>query len=179
MPLLIAIGTATTPPPPRRRRSHFGPMAGPIDQDALRQFWLSAPAGRLCPWEVAKSLGLREASRELHGGQPNLEWIASRLTKSGGGAPTRAAVHELFAKIDGDPEWFPGKHSGVKRGPRPLLTAAKRRCIAASAMAAKKRDQEPCVAAVVNACPAATLNPRMGMPSCASAIDGDAGGPRI
>ena len=136
-----------------------------MDQDALRHFWLSAPAGRLCPWEVAKALGLREASRELHGGQPNLEWIASRLTKSGGGAPTRAAMHELFAKIDSDPEWFPGKHSGAKRGPKPLLTAAKRRCIAASAMASKrKRDQEPCVAAVVNACPAATLNPQTGKP---------------
>ena len=100
-------------------------MACPVNQDALRQVWLSAPAGRLCPWEVAKALGLREASRELHGGQPNLEWIASRVTKSGGGAPTRAAMHELFAKIDSDPEWFPGKHSGAKRGPKPLLTAAK------------------------------------------------------
>ena len=102
----------------------------------------------------------------MHGGQPNLAWIASQLTKSGGGAPTRAALHELFAKIDGDPEWFPGKHSGVKRGPKPLLTAAKRRCIAASAMAAKKRNLEPCVAAVVNACPAATLNLGTGKPFC-------------
>ncbi|CAK0797152.1 unnamed protein product [Prorocentrum cordatum] len=156
----------TPPASPGQKPLFASPMSGPIDQDALRQFWPSAPAGRLSPWEVVEALGLREASKEVHGGQPNMEWVAARLTKSGGGAPARAAVHTLFTKIDGDPEWFPGRHSGAKRGPKPLLTAAKRRCIAASAMAAKKRDQEPYVAAVVIACPAATLNPGAGKPFC-------------
>ena len=64
-----------------------------------------------------------------------------------------SALHELFAKIDADPDWFPGKHSGAKRGPAPLLTPAKRLCIARSAMAAKSSGDEPCVAAVVHNCP--------------------------
>ena len=38
-----------------------------LDQDALRKLWLEAPEDRLCAWEVAKALGLREASKELHG----------------------------------------------------------------------------------------------------------------
>ena len=148
-------------------------MAAPISQDALRTFWRSAPEGRLCPWEVAKALGLREASKELHGGQANLPWIAARVTKVGGGHPSPASLHELFGKVDGDPDWFPGKHSGTKRGPKPLLTKSKRMCIARSAMAAKRnRDDEPCVAAVVHACPTATLNPQTKKPFCDKTIRG-------
>ena len=116
-------------------------MVSAISQDALRHFWSSAPQGRLGPWEVAKALGLREASKEIHGELPNLAWIAERLTKKGGGHPTRQSLHELFAKVDSDPDWFPGKHSGVKRGPAPLLTQAKRRAIAQSAMAEPSRNQ--------------------------------------
>ena len=49
-------------------------MAGPIDQDALRQFWRSAPTGRLCPWEVAKALGaIKEAEMEGAVGALTLE----------------------------------------------------------------------------------------------------------
>ncbi|CAK0800003.1 unnamed protein product [Prorocentrum cordatum] len=165
------VAERTPPASPWQKRRHCAgafasPMSGPIGQGTRRQFWLSAPAGRLSPWGVAKALGLREASEEVHGGQPNMERVAARLTKSGGGAPTRAAAHALFTRIDSDPGWFPGKRSGAKRGPKPLLTAAQRRCVAASAKAAKKRDQEPCVAAAVNACPAATLNPGAGKPFC-------------
>lgn len=109
--------------------------------------------------------GLREASKEIHGGVPNLPWIAQRVTKVGGGNPDRASLHELFAKVDADPQWFPGKHNGAKRGPPVLLTAAKRRCIAESAMAAKKnKHQEPCVKAVILACPDATRNPNTKKP---------------
>ena len=140
-------------------------MAEAISQDALRALWTSAPNGRLCPWEVAKALGLREASRELHGGAPRLPWIAGRLEKVGGGSPSTQALHELFAKIDADPEWFPGKHTGAKRGPKPVLTPGKRKAIAASAMSAKRRrGEEPCVAAIVQACPASTWNPNTGAP---------------
>ena len=55
-----------------------------MDQDSLRSFWLHAQDGRLRPWEQAKALGLREASRELHKGKTNLLWIAARVTKVGG-----------------------------------------------------------------------------------------------
>ena len=58
-----------------------------MDQEGLRAFWLHAQDGRICPWEQAKALGLREASRELHKGKTNLLWIAARVTKVGGGHP--------------------------------------------------------------------------------------------
>ena len=142
-----------------------------INQDSLRELWHSAPQGRLSAWETAKALGLREASKELHGGTPNLPWIAARVTKIGGGNPGTSALCELFQKVDADSDWFPGKHGGAKRGRKPLLTPAKRRCIAKSAMAAKRnRQEEPCVAAVVHACPKATLNPETKLPFCEKTI---------
>ena len=36
-------------------------------QEQLRDMWLHAQDGRLCAWEQAKALALREVSRELHG----------------------------------------------------------------------------------------------------------------
>ena len=45
---------------------------------ALREAWLSAPEGRLCPWQQARALALREASAEIHGA-PWLPWIAESL----------------------------------------------------------------------------------------------------
>ena len=110
----------------------------------LKELWRGGQDGRLSPWEVAKALGFREASKELHGGEPNLPWIASRVTKIGGGHPSAQSLWELFAKIDADPEWYPGKHNGKRRGPKPLFNAAKRLCVARSAMAAKtNQGQEP------------------------------------
>ena len=100
---------------------------------ALREAWLSAPEGRLCPWQQARALALREASAEIHGA-PWLPWIAERLEKVGGGKPSKQAVGQLFALVDTDKEWYPGKHNGAKRGRKPLLTRAKRRCIGLAMM---------------------------------------------
>ena len=111
----------------------------PIPQDRLQAFWHAAPDGRLCPWEQAKALAFREASKDIHNGLVKLDWVASKLTKTGGGCPQKGSLSEFFAKVDADPDWFPGKHNGAKRGRRPCLTAAKRRCIAQSLMSAKKR----------------------------------------
>ena len=80
-----------------------------MDQETLRRAWLDAPANRLCAWEVAKALGLREASKEIHIGNVSLPWIAARATKVDGGSPSTPALHQLFGKIDADPERFPGK----------------------------------------------------------------------
>ena len=142
-----------------------------MSQDSLRDLWLTAPQGRLSPWEQAKALGLREASRVLHNGRANMPWIAERVAKVGGGHPNKSSLHEFFKLVDADEDWFPGKHNGAKRGPKPLLTPAKRRCIAQSAMAAKRgRREEPSVPAVVHACPSATMNPSTGQPFCAATI---------
>ena len=147
-------------------------MSAPAHNAALEAMWLSAPHGRLCPWQQARALALREASRELHSGRTQLEWVAARVVKMGGGHPGQDALHKFFKLVDADPKWFPGKQrEGKKRGRPPLLTPAKRRCIATSAMAAKHgRNDEPCVAAVVHTCPRATLNPVTNQPFCDKTI---------
>ena len=63
-----------------------------MTQAELMHSWLNAPENRLCAWEVAKALGLREASKEIHGDKGSLTWIAARLTKVGGGC-TSALRH--------------------------------------------------------------------------------------
>ena len=93
------------------------------------------------------------------------------MAKVGGGHPGRSALSQFFKLVDSDKDWYPGKHTGAKRGPKPLLTPLKRRCIASAAMVSKKqRGKEPCVAAVVHACPRATLNPSTAMPFCDKTI---------
>ena len=82
-----------------------------MTQAECMHFWLDAVENRLRAWEVAKALGLREASKEIHGDNGRLPWIAARLTKVGGGCPTVQSLHELFAKIDAGPLWAPGKHN--------------------------------------------------------------------
>ena len=129
------------------------------------------PVGRLCAWEVAKAVGLRDASKEIHGGKPNLPWIAERLTKVGGGSPSTPSLHELFAKVDADKDWFPGKNNGAKRGPKPRFHGQKRRCVASAMMAAKKNESlQPCVPLAVERCPDATWNPETGRPFCDKTI---------
>ena len=148
------------------------PDAMPNNNSALRQLWLSAPPGRMSPWQQARALALREVSRELHAGRTQLEWVAARVEKVGGGSPGQDALHKFFTKVDADPDWFPGKQcSGKRRGRPPLLTPAKRRCIARAAMSAKHtQNKEPCVDAVVHACPRATWNPSTQLPFCDKTI---------
>ena len=76
------------------------PQLFAMDQDTLRRAWLYAPGNRLCAWEVAKALGLREASKEIHNGTVSLPWVAARVTKVGGGRPNTSALHQLFGKIN-------------------------------------------------------------------------------
>ena len=104
-------------------------------------------------------MGLRQASKELHGGKTNLPWIAARVKKVGGGHPQKGSLHEFFKLVDADKDWFPGKHNRAKRGRKPELTPAKRQRIARSTMAAKRtHGNEPCVAAVVQTCRSGPCN---------------------
>ena len=52
-----------------------------LSQDALRRLWHDGQQGRLSAWEVAKALGLRQASKELSEGILYLPWVAQRLEK--------------------------------------------------------------------------------------------------
>ena len=40
-------------------------------QDLLRDAWHGGQADRMSPWEQARALAFREASREIHGGRVN------------------------------------------------------------------------------------------------------------
>ena len=136
-----------------------------ISQETLYRLWHGGQDGRLSAWEVAKALGLREASKEVNGGIVLLPWIAARTTKIGGGHPSTQSLYELFAKVDADAGWHPGKHSGAKRGPKPLFTSAKRRAVASSMMARKhNKGEDPSVEAAILNCPQATMNPKTKKP---------------
>ena len=94
-----------------------------MDQEALRKLWVTAKSGALSPWQQALAVAYRKASEEIHGGTPNLAWVSSKVVKAGGGHPSREAMRQFFTKVDGDEDWFPGKYSGKKRGPAPLLNS--------------------------------------------------------
>ena len=49
----------------------------PISQQELQEFWHSAAPGRLSPWQQARALGLRDASKDINGGHVHVSWIAS------------------------------------------------------------------------------------------------------
>ena len=40
-----------------------------VRTSSLKELWLTAPAGRLSPWEQARALALRDVYRELHDGR--------------------------------------------------------------------------------------------------------------
>ena len=134
-----------------------------VSQKELAEFWHGAKAGGLSPWQQALALGLREASKELHG-QPNFTWISQRVKKADGSHPSTPAVWQFFQRVDNDSEWFPGKISETKRGRKAVLTSSKRRRLATSAMAMKSRGEEPSVEEVIQRCPASALNPKTNKP---------------
>ena len=95
--------------------------------DDLRTLWLQAPEGKLCGREQAKAWVLREVWRtDGRSEYGMLSFIAGKVMKMKKGKPNclspgLAAVREFFNKIDNDPEWFPGKTSETKRGPKRAL----------------------------------------------------------
>ena len=132
---------------------------------ALRDAWLAGPEGRLCGREQAKAWALREIWRaDGKSAYGMLAFVAARVRKTEHGkpgreAPTAEAMKEFFHKLDMDPEWYPGKHSGQKRGRKRVLRGAKRGAVVSAAKRLKTEGQEPTYAAIVAACPRATQNP--------------------
>ena len=90
-------------------------------QDDMRALWLQAPEGKLCGREQAKAWALREVWRADRRSDYGMHlFVASKVQKMkkgkpNGGPPNRASISEFFAKIDNDPEWFPGKASEASR----------------------------------------------------------------
>ena len=129
------------------------------------EWWSSGKTGSLSPKAQAQVWGLKMAW-EHFGKEVSFTEIASLVSKVGGGHPTKQAVHQLCAKMEEDEHWYPGKREAEaqKRGPKPGLTAQKKRAIAACAMALKKAGIEPSVAEVRKRCPKATQNAKTGEP---------------
>ena len=76
------------------------------------------------------------------------------MRKVGGGHPTAQAFGWFYAKVDDNPEWFPGKRCGSMGVLPNVLSAAQRHAM----MALKARGQEPTTASVIAQCPFAGFN---------------------
>ena len=110
-------------------------------KQTLEKLWKGGRKGNLCALEALKAWALREVMR-ARGEDENLEVIASKVKKIGGGHPNRSAIFKLFERIDADPGWFPGKSYGLPAGRPPALSPQKQQNIAASAMAQKEAGLE-------------------------------------
>ncbi len=148
---------------------------------SLERLWKEGRDGALSPLEQMRAWALRTAQRDIGGDKAvNLEKIADRVTKVGGGHPTREAIRQLLERVDADPEWYPGKTYRKRPGPQAVLHGKKRKQVATSAMNLKKGCAEPTYAAIAARCPAAVVNPDTGKPvdnrntgACMICIGGD------
>ena len=132
-------------------------------QELLRQAWVQGRTGYLSALSEAKAWALREVWRSEGKGERGLmTFVAQRVTKIGGGNPQQPAISKFFAKVDNDPDWFPGKSNQEQHGPRTALSGQAKNAIAQAAMAMKKRKIEPTFPRIVAACPTAIINPATG-----------------
>ena len=108
----------------------------------LQELWTHAPPGHLSALEQCKAWALREVAKDA-GEDVNMALVARKLKVKGGGSPSREAVRQLYERMD-EGGWFPGKKEyKSKPGPAPVLTTAKKRRIADTAMNLKKREVAP------------------------------------
>ena len=134
-------------------------------QELLRDAWRGGVDGHFSALTEARIWGLREAWKEFKDTNYGmLPFIASRVTVENGENPWPSAIQEFFKKVDADPDWYPGKKVQTKFGPASVISVQNQKVVARSAMAMKKRGEEPTFAAVVAANPNALLNPNTGKP---------------
>ena len=132
---------------------------------SLKDLWTAAKDGNLSPLEQSRAWALREVYREMGIPEKKLYTkIAEKLTKAGGNeAPGSRAVLKLFAKIDGDEDWYPGKVA-EGRGRKPALSGLARNAIKRSAEAMKSKGGEPTFNLICGSCPEAVKNPETSNP---------------
>ena len=119
-------------------------------QDLLKKAWHGGRQGYLSPLSEARAWALREIWQEE--GKPDygmLTYIAGKVKKNGGGNPTQQAMSKFFAKVDADPEWFPGKSLQEQFGPPSVITPRNQAIVARSAMAMRARGEEVTYPALV------------------------------
>ena len=136
---------------------------------ALACAWTVVAEGRLSAAEQAKLWGLREALKMI--GEDSGQWqlMADRVSVGGGGHPSREAVRQFFTRVDATEGWYLGRATGAGRPKE--LTPAKRKVIADSMMAAKRRKQEPGYEAALARCPVTTHNAKTGQPFSRTTIN--------
>ena len=129
-------------------------------QELLKEAWLGGRDGYLSPLSEARAWALREVWRDENTSEWGMmSYISGKLKKKGGGHPSVAAVSKFFAKLDADPEWFPGKTDRTSYGPASVITPTNQAIVARSAMAMAARGQEPTYPELIANNPAALLNP--------------------
>ena len=80
------------------------------------------PKGEALAW------GLRKAWYAAGNNEYSmLKFVRENVQKHDGSMPRTDALRDLFAKIDDDEEWYPGKLGGAGSGGRPRRTPAARR----------------------------------------------------
>lgn len=127
------------------------------------EWWVSGRTNNLSPWSQAKVFALIVVGRMM--GKPLSDpQLASHVTKVGGGSPGKDAIRKLREKIDGDPEWHPGKEAddAGQPGRKRVITSQQIATIAGSAKRMKLKGIEPTVANVLAHCPQATTNQETG-----------------
>ena len=113
---------------------------------------LGTQHGRLPPWEVAKAVAMdlvitdMEKAKQTNCyvllGSGKVPYIASKLTKVGGGNPSHRAVRAVIANSK-DKAWFPGKASDDLGGRPPVISDHVKREVARVAMEDKKNLVAP------------------------------------
>lgn len=134
-------------------------------QELLKKAWLSGRDGHLSALSEARAWALREVWRDDKKPEYGmLTYIAGKLKKVNGGRPTPQALGQMFAKIDSDPLWYPGKSIQETFGPPSAITPTNQAIVAKSAMAMAERGEEPTYAALVSKNPKALENPETNEP---------------
>ena len=117
----------------------------------LPDWWVSTEKDdNLSPWALAQVWALIRCSDKF-GLDLSDAQIAEQVTKGNGDHPRKQRIQQLRTLFASDPAWYPGKvkPDPQKRGPKPVMTIAKKRAIASAAMGLKRAGVEPSVANVV------------------------------
>ena len=134
-------------------------------QELLRKAWLQGKDGSLPAREQAKAWALREVWRQDQKPEYGMNtFIATKVTKQGGGAPSPQAIIKLFMRIDADEDWFPGKANYENIGAPRVITSSQRAVVSRCAMRMKEKGVEPTYGKIVAACPKAAYNPKTRQP---------------
>ena len=125
---------------------------------SLKQLWTSAADSRMPLKEQCKLWALREVLRMQGEDDTRYGWMSTKVLLGNGKNPGRNAVRTFFRRVDkAGHAWYPGHYTG-KPGRKLALTPHKRRAIATSMMAAKKRGAEPSYDLARALAPIATFN---------------------